>query len=213
MAIDNTLPQIQACAMRVGQLDADGAPLAGANNLYTSDALSELQLTPVYEDGDEITEKNACGKVAINFKGAPSFKRGDVSLTIMTEDPYLVKLLGLGSVLANGGNPGYAFPDIGSIESNGVSIELWARRIDDGAPAADFPWAWWVLPRVVNLKQGVRNFSNGARLPVFTGEALENPNWLDGPANDWPVASTQVAQWVPTEDLPVLNGSQALVAS
>lgn len=214
MAEDVTLPQVQACAIRVAQLDGSGVPQPGANNLYVSKAFTELQLTPVYTDGDEIEEKNACGEVGINYKAADSLKRADVQLTVITQDPYLTKLLALGSILTDSGVHGYAFPSIGSVESDGVSIELWAKRIDDGSLASDYPYAWWVLPRVINLRQGQRTFGSGAQLPVFTGQALENPNWYDGPLNDWPVASDRLAQWFPASQLPdVSQGSVTLAAS
>lgn len=214
MANNDCLPQVQACAIRIAQLDASGVPNPGANQLYVTDAFTELVLTPVYEDGDEVTEKNACGAVALNYKAADSFKRADVQLTIISGDPYLSALLGRGDVLTDGGVNGYAFPEIGSAESDGISIELWARRIDDGSPHAEYPWAWWALPKVQNLRLGARTFGNASQLPVFTGQALENPNWFDGPLNDWPVASDRVAQWFPTAALPTIEcGPQTLAAS
>lgn len=211
---DDCLPQVQGCAIRVSALDSNGVPSPGANKLYVTDAFTELQLSPIYEDGDEITEKNACGAVAIDYKAAPSFKRADVSLTLITGDPYLHSMLSVGVVLTDSGLHGYAFPPVGSIEGNGVSIEVWAKRIDDGDVHADFPYAWWVLPKVKNLKLGQRTFNNGSILPVFTGEALENENWYDGPLNDWPVASDRVAQWFPTATKPASQcGPQTLAAS
>lgn len=211
--MDDTLPLIQACAMRVARLGPDGVPLPGAHNLYVTDALSELSMTPVYKDGDEIEETNACGAVAISYLGPPTFKRADIALTIMTPDPYLQQLLGGGAVLTDGGVHGYAWPAIGVIGGDGISIELWSKRIDNGALATDYPYMWTALPRITNLKHGQRTYNNGAQLPVFSGQALENPNWYDGPLNDWPVASDRVSQQFPVNALPAVTGTATLAAS
>lgn len=215
MANNDCLPQVQACALRVAVLEGNGVPSPGANNLYVTDSFTQLQLTPVYEDGEEITQKNACGTVAVNYKGDDSFKRCDIEVTIVQQDPYLSAMLGDGSVLTSGGLHGYAFPAIGALTNPGVSIEVWAKRIDNGDLHAEYPYARWVLPKVKNLRLGQRTFSNGAQLPVFQGQALENENWHDGPTNDWPVASTRVAQWFPVSTLPdtTVCGPQTLAAS
>lgn len=208
------LPQIQACAIRVSKLQANGRTLAGSANLYVSDALVTFTATPVYEDGEEITQKNACGAVCINYKGPDDFKRLDVALVLCTPDPYLSEFLTGGEVLTDGDAVGYAYPDIGSVSGNGVSIELWAKRIDDGDLDADFPYAWWAFPKIRNLRIGERQFGNNPLLSPYQGQAVENPNWFDGPLNDWPVASDRVGQWIPTADLPTPTcGPQNLAAS
>lgn len=213
---DVCLPQVQADRIRVALLDADGTTAPGASNLYVSDALTTLTATPVYTDADEIEEKNASGTVCVNFKGDDTFKRLDVTLTICTVDPYLHALLtgAQGDVLTDGTAVGFAYPPIGPLTSNGISIELWAKRINNGAVDPDYPYAWWAMPRVKNLRLGDRTFENGAQASPFSGQALENPNWFDGPTNDWPVASDRALQFIPTPTLPnAVCGYQTLVAT
>jgi len=211
---NDCLPQVQACAIRVAYLDSNGVPTVGANKLYVSDALTELTMEPVYEDADEITETNACGSIAVNYQGDPTLKRGDIEITIASQDPYLVAMLGGGTVLSDSGVNGFAMPAIGAINSAPVSIEVWAKRIDDGELHDEYPYAWWVLPKVTRLKHGSRTFNNGAQLPSFTAQAYENENWFDGPLNDWPVASDRFAQWFPTASLPtIVCGPQSIAAS
>lgn len=215
MPNDDCLPQIQACAIRVANLDpSSGVPIPGDNNLYVSDALTQMTLTPVYEDAEEISERNACGGIVVSYQGEPSLLRADVELTIASQDPYLVAMLGGGTVLTDGGINGFAMPAIGQINTNPISIELWAKRVDDGELHDEYPYAWWAFPKVTRLKHGQRTFSNGAQLPTFSGQAYENENWFDGPLNDWPVESDRFGQWFPTATLPTAScGPQTLAAS
>ena len=215
MAENDCLPQVHACVIRVTALAADGGPLPGDDTMYVSDALTKLTLKPVYTDGDEIEEKNACGTVGVNYKGDDTFKRCDIDLELLTPDPYLHTLLASGGELltANGG-VGFAYPPLGAVTGNGVSIELWAKRIDDGSLDATNPYAWWVLPRIKNLRLGDREFSATAQKSPFVGQALENDFWYDGPLNDFDAASDRVAQWIPTDTLPTPTcGYVELVAS
>lgn len=210
------LPQVHACIIRVAALDTSGVPLPGAENMYVSDALTKLTLKPVYEDGDEITQKNACGTVGVDYKGDDTFKRCDIELELLSPDPFLHQLLSTGGVAfaAAGGGTGFQYPALGAQTGNGVSIELWAKRIDNGDLDSTYPYAWWVLPKVKNLRLGDRDFSASAQLSPFTGQALENASWFDGPANDWLDPSDRVAQWAPTASIPAAScGFQSLVAT
>lgn len=214
---NDCLPQVQACAMRVTRIDASGVPTPGASSMYTTDAFTQIQLTPQYEDGDEVTQKNACGAVCINYKSPPSFKRIDIQITLCTPDPQLMELLLAGTVLTSGARVGFAAPAIGVISAaaqNGVGIEVWAKRIRNGSLDATNPYAWWTFPKMTNAKLGQMTQENGPNLPVISGELYENPNWFNGPLNNWPVASDKVAQWIPWNALPtVACGYQTVAAT
>ena len=90
---------------------------------------------------------------------------------------------------------GYAAPNMG-ITGNptGVSIELYAMAIVNGVQPADKPFYRWVFPKVTNLHQTSRDFTNAIATSMYAGEVFENPNWSSGPFSDWPFPSTQVFQ-------------------
>lgn len=200
---DVCLPQIQACRLRVTLLDATGAVTTGDESMYVSKAFTQVTATAVYTDGDEIEDKNACGEVEVNFRSQDSFKRLDIEITLMTPDPYLTQLLSGGVVLDAGADQvGFAYPAIGPASDQIVSIELWAKRINNGKLDPDYPYAWWAIPQLQNLRIGDKTFASGTQLTVVSGQAVENSNWGDRPLNDWPVASDRVAQWIPTDALP-----------
>lgn len=216
MADTDCRPQVQACAIQVARLDSTGAPLVGATNLYVSDALVTLGFTPVYTDGDEIEDKNACGTVGVNYRGADSFKRGDIAIQIITPDPFLSELLSGGEVLdAGGGVPmGFGAPPLGPVTGNGISIEVWAKRIDEGDVDANYPYAHWAYPKIKNLRLAPHTHANASLQPQFVGQAYENANWGDGPVGDWDATSDRVYQWLPTATLPTPSCAyQSLLAS
>lgn len=207
--------QLQACAIVVTRLEADGSPDAGANNRYISDALTQLVTTPVLSEGDEFEVKNACGAVCVNFKDCDKLKRLDLTLGLCYPDPELLEILAGGTVLTSGAAVGYAYPEIGAASCpNGVSVELWVKRVDSaGALDATFPYERYVIPRAYFFHGG-RTFENGPITVELTGYAIENDEWLDGPQNDWPVASNRVIQSLPVATVPsAVCGYQSALAS
>lgn len=214
---EQCLAQIQACALRITRLDAAGVPNPGADNMIVTGDLTELGVTAVYEDGDEFTVKNACGDLCVNFKGDDQFKRLDITLGLCKPSPSTQELLGGGTYLDVAGQVGYSMPRIGVVDNpNGVSIELWSKNVDaDGSLDAEFPYEWYMLPRV-KVRWGNRTFNNGPITIAFQGQAVENPNWYDGPENDWPDPANSVAalNHIQTDSLPaILCGYQDLAAS
>jgi hypothetical protein len=184
--------------------------------VYVSDALAKATLTPVYDAGDEVKEKNACGATFIDVLADPTFVRADLSLDFLSPDPYLHAILLSQGVLLSpvSGGVGFAFPPIGQVTGNGVSIELFTQRMVDGALSTVHPYAHWALPRVKSLQLGARDFTNAAQHSLITGQCNENDNWFDGPLNDFDAESDRVAQWIPSDTLPTANcGPSTVVAS
>lgn len=202
---DDCLPQIHACRVRVADLDSNGVPTPGAGHLYVTDSLVTCTLKPVYRDGTEIEEPNGCDEIAAAYMPPPSYKWDEVELEFVKREPVLEAMLSRGSVLDLGGDApkGGARPRAGVIGGHGISIELWAKRLNGPDLDPDFPYAWWVMPKVRNLKAGDDEKGASVSKPKFSGIAVENTNWHDGPLNDWPVASDRSVQWIPTTSMPV----------
>jgi hypothetical protein len=200
---DDCLPQIFACVARITDLDANGVPTPGDNHMYVSNALTTITLKPVYKDGVTIEEDNGCGELAVSYQGDPSYKWDEVEIEFLKREPRLEAMLSRGHVLDLGGGAplGSAGPKVGVVTGR-VSLEFWAKRINGPDVDPDFPFAWWALPKVRNLKRNDDTFGASAQKPKFTGIAVENPNWFDGPTNDWPAASDRCVQWVPTTTIP-----------
>lgn len=202
---------LYVCLFRVTRLNADGSPKVGANNQVVSDALARLSWEPSIEEGTEHVQKNGCGDIIARYKKRDQVKALDLTMDLVVVDPALQEILVGGEVLADG--DGYAYADLGDTNEDKVSIEAWSRAIVDGDIADTNPWIWWVLPETKWQYAG-RTLEEGFMGLPFTGEATENANWGNGPANDWPEASTQVVQHLRIDDVPDIEcGYQTVVAN
>lgn len=211
MAEDSTLPQVQACRLRVARLTSAGAPASGADNLYVTDTMVSIQFQPVYVDGQEIEQKNGADEIKVNYRSPDNFKRGNITIQLTSPDPELAELLSSGSVLTDGTRKGYAAPALGATPDDAVSIEAWVKRIKDGVLDVDSPYGWYAYPKVTNLRITDHTLQNGVLLPQFSGQCYENAAWGTGPTADWPVDSTRVFQWIPTSTMPAaVAGYQAI---
>jgi hypothetical protein len=201
---DDCIAQLHCCAIRVAKLNADGSPLVDPAASVVSTQFQKITITPVYDAADEIKEKNACGATIIDYLGDPTFVRADFEIDFITPDPYMHAVLLSGGALLepDSGGVGFAFPPVGPVTGDGVSIEFWTRRVDNGSQSEVFPWAHWALPLCRSMQVGAREFSGTAQHAVISGQCNENVNWADGPFNDFDADSDRVAQWIPALDLP-----------
>jgi hypothetical protein len=213
MAGTDGAAQVKALMLRVARLAADGTTPASANGLYVTDSLVSIERKSVYFESAEIEEANGRGVPCVTFPSRRFLKRMDLTIKVCTPDEELEEMLAAGTLLTDGGNTiGYAEPAVGSEPNpNGVSIEAWTYAVVGGAPAAVNPYRWYAWPRVYDIVREDDTFEDGALLPTFTGKAVQNPNWGNGPLNDWPATSTRVMQRVRTANLPTSQvGYQAI---
>lgn len=194
---------VQALRMRIARLDATGATPAGASNMYVTDTIVKVDIKPQMVAGDDIEEKNGSGALCLTWRTQDVLKFQAVTLTVCSMDEELEEILGGGSVLTQTGSTvGYQSPQIGQpAMPNGISLEFWTRAIINGAPAALNPFRWWALPRLY-LSRSDATYDSKGHLPVFDGYAIENPNWGNGPNNDWMLDSSRSLQRQRTAALP-----------
>lgn len=207
MAGYNGAGSLFALGSRLTLLNDDGTLQQGSETSYVSDNMIKADIGLEYEDGDEITVKNGAGVVCLSYKAPDTLKRGTITgFQFCAPDPYLLKwLIGARVILDDDNNAiGAGAPEVGTDPTpNGVSVELWTRAIIQGAYAGYF---WWALPRCFFRMDGNLTASGtDGMIPEFTGFCTQNPNWLDGPANDWLWPSDRVWQFVQTATLPDLT--------
>jgi hypothetical protein len=136
MAGNDGAISLQACAMRMARLAADGSTPAGATNMIVTSGLIKLESKAVYESGSEFTVVNGCGNVAHTYKDPDHYKREDVTVTVTNPDVEISELAAGMSLITSGGQSiGASAPAVGAGPPSGVSLEIWTKAwIGGGAP-------------------------------------------------------------------------------
>lgn len=190
MADNTCFSSVQACRLRVARLDATGKPLAGAKNLYVTDALIEIGIKMIIKSGTRLEQANGCGNDCVIFQDCDRITGVDLQMQLCQLDAELMEMLCGGTLLVSGGNTvGYMVPADNAACSNGVSIEVFSKawNVDQQAINAagtsvgyyqfGFPKTTWV--------PGDFTLSNGVLAVPFTGKGYANAQFDNGPANDW----------------------------
>ena len=215
MATQDYAASIQGVSIRVTRLDAAGNLLNGAGDSYVTAGFMRVSFTPEYEEGDEITEKNANGVVCVTYKSPDTLKRITMELAICEPDPELTNLLSGGLLLrknlgtfANPDNKsiGWAAPAVGDDPAGyGVAIETWSHAIKDGKKNATLPYFHWVFPFVKVRQSGDRVIENGMLATTFEGYGLGNAQFGSGIDGRWefPAAAERPYSYARTTWAPV----------
>jgi hypothetical protein len=221
MATQEYAASIQGVSIRVTRLNADGslANPSVAGNSYVTAGFMRLSFTPEYEEGDEITEKNANGVVCVTYKSPDTLKRITMELALCEPDAELTNLIGGGLLLSknlgsfnapNRKSVGWAAPAVGDDPSGfGVAIECWSHAIKDGRKSSTLPYFHWVFPYARLRQSGDRVIENGMLATTFEGYGLGNILFGAGPDGRWeyPVAAERPYSYARTTYAPTgLNG-------
>jgi hypothetical protein len=167
---------VQGEVARITPLNIDGSIDANSPVLTTEGWIS-ASFSSEFEDGEEITEKAANGKICIQYQTDDSMKGITFNLSLCSPDPEAAALLAGGKVICdpdNGEVVGYSSPAVGDIVGNPVAVEIWSKAIVGGKPAAGEPYWHWVFPYVRVRFDGDREFSNGALANEFSGTGVGN---------------------------------------
>lgn len=208
MALANYAASVQGVCLRISRLLPNGTPMVGATNaVYVTRAFMRVSFTPEYEEGDEVTEKNAAGEVCITYKANDTLKRATMELAICEPDPEVTELLAGGTLLSLPADyattelqdavVGYASGKVGEAPNpNGVGIEVWSLAVREGARDNTFPYFRWVFPKATLRPSGDRVIENGVLANAFEGFSVGNLNFGTGPNDDW--------EWPDATDSPYL---------
>jgi hypothetical protein len=192
----NHAASVTGVALRICRLATDGTPLQGATGtVYVTRAFMRVSFTPEYEEGDEVTEKNAAGEVCVTSKAPDTLKRANIELAICEPDPEITELLTGGVLLTASGDTdpamagkvvGYATQKVGEAPNeDGVGIEVWSQAINNGARDNTLPYWRWVFPKAMLRPSGDRVIENGLLANAFEGYSVGNLNFGTGPTDDW----------------------------
>lgn len=189
MAPRDNAASVQGELIRITPLIIDGS-IDATKPILTTDGFISASFGTEFEDGDEITEKAANGRICIQYKADDSMTGITFNLSLCSPDPEAAALIAGGTVIMNdaGEVVGYTSPAVGDLVGNPVAIEIWSKAIINGKPAAGTPFWHWVFPYVRVRYEGDREFTNGALANEYSGtgvgnEALACPGAGLNPAN------------------------------
>jgi hypothetical protein len=95
-----------------------------------------------------------------------------------------------------GANVGWQSEAMGAVGNpNGVSLEFFADRIQDGTVATDWPFFRHVIPMAKNLHKMPMDVTNANLATIFEGDVFQNPHWGSGPDGTWQFDSSKVYQF------------------
>jgi hypothetical protein len=186
---------IKVAVVRAARLDASCTPVSGATNGAASKAIVRLQAAAENEAGQEYQQKNGSGDILISVKDEDRLKRMNLQLELATRDFELIELLTGATAIssgASGGTIGISRRGVGSAAPSPVSLEIWTKVATSAGSCATAGSAQWfrnVYPKVV-FSMGDSEFGDSVAMVMLTGIAEANPNWGDGPFNDWPAYTT-----------------------
>jgi hypothetical protein len=219
MATQEYAASIQGVSIRVTRLDAYGNLGTAAGDSYVTSGFMRVSFTPEYEEGDEITEKNANGVVCVTYKSPDTLKRITMELALCEPDAELTNLISGGLLLRknlgtfalpNNKSIGWAAPAVGDDPAGyGVAIEAWSHAIKDGKKSSTLPYFHWVFPFAKLRQSGDRVIENGMLATTFEGYGLGNVEFGSGPDGRWefPVAAERPYSYARSTWAPVgLNG-------
>lgn len=200
--------------IRVSRLESDGSIATGPSASYVMRSFISVSFTPEYEDGDEITQKNAAGEVCVSYQLPDTLKRVTLELAICEPDPEFTEILAGGDILVTSGQSvGYQAPEIGvDAMPFGAALEAWSLAIQNGKPAANNRYWHWIFPYVVMRPSGDRVMENGLLANTFEGWGVGNASFGGGPDESWAFGSDRAWAYARTDSIPAsTNGYVAVV--
>jgi hypothetical protein len=214
-AAKQCFPQMNVCAARACKLNSNGTTLIGSTSSYVTAATVSVGITPVFDAGAEIKEKDGCGTTFVDVIADPALIRYDIDIDFWSTDPQLLDIIVPdGDILTGGsGEKGFAFPSPGTVTGQ-FSLEFWQKIINDNALDLDYPYAHWAMPFLKNVQLQKRDV-NGTAVShtVLKAEAYPNSNWFNGPGDDWTVATTAPVLYIPRATIPTASCTPTSIAS
>lgn len=194
---------VQACALRIATLEQDGVPIPGAAMAYVTDEFTKLTATPNLVKGADLEMINACGVLNNAYKQRDMLKRYDLALDmIFLSADFEGLLVGNEVFTLAGSSVGGAVPPFGSYGAPyGTSLELWSKHIVNGDFDPVWPYIQWIFPRTY-WSVAPETYDNNPMARSFMGYTSQNPNYFNGPFNDWNWDSSRMHAWQYTKTLP-----------
>lgn len=176
---------IRGTAMRLTRLDACGVPVVGACSKLITDGFITAKFTPQYDSGNEVTLRNAGGKLCVYDKPCDILKYYDAELTLCGVNPDALSMLaGYDTLLDNdGASVGIDYGE--DIECKlGVGIEIWTDIANQDCSTGTVDYGYLLVPWAAGFRvTGDVTIQNDVVNAVITGNTKKGGGWGSGPYN------------------------------
>lgn len=180
---------LSICALLFARLNANGTFVGGATGaLALCGDIGRLRWTPDILAGDKIRETDGCGNLSIVRRYPDRLTGHDLEIEFNAYSHEMLEIA-TGAVLLTdaGASVGYTDPvDVScsvATERNGVAIIAWGENWNCSSPNA-LPYEAHIFPKAF-LVAGQREMTRGLNKPILTGYSEPNPNFGDGPLNNF----------------------------
>ncbi|HEX2262734.1 MAG TPA: hypothetical protein VHH52_03095 [Pseudonocardiaceae bacterium] len=93
-----------AIGMRLTLLSDTGAPLAGLQSAYVTDAIVTASIGLEYTEGETVEQRNGAGRMCLSYRAPDTLARGTISdLQVCSPDPNILTFLMGGTVITRPG--------------------------------------------------------------------------------------------------------------
>lgn len=176
---------LQVCAMRATLLDSLGNVQAVADNVYVSDKIVEVGVSPEIEPGTSSILKGGCDNVIARYKGRDILLNWTFEMARGALEPALVAMLLNATPIEDGADViGWANPWLGE-EPAYVAFEFWMKNQIDDAQDPDWPWIHFCYPST-SWQFAPQTYGQELQNQTLAGFSRTNLAWGQGPHGDGP---------------------------
>lgn len=147
-------PPIRGTAMRLTRLNAAGVPVVGPCSQIVTDGFITATASPQYDEGTEVAQRNAGGKLCIYEPPRPALTRWDFTVQFCGINPDAYSMMAGYDVLLDnhGASVGVDFSEDVEL-SLGVGVEIWTD-IASGETGSGgvVRWGYVLLPWTVGWR-------------------------------------------------------------
>lgn len=198
-------PVVKGVRMRATKVNNCGLPVSGAGNYVVTDGYVTATVSPVFQEAEELEQRNAEGRVCVLDRTPPERKYYNLTLVLCQVNTCLITLFSSWQQELDWDGDAVGFRDQRRVESDfGVAIELWTG----GRAAADCPAP--TNDDIFDSAGSGRDFGYfltfgtefvlgdieiGAQVSTFTltGISFPAPQWGRGPWNVVPIDGSGTA--------------------
>jgi len=173
---------IKSRRVRITALDQAGTPVAGNCSTLVSSGYTSIAISHEFEDGTEITQKNAWGEFCVSDKSPDALKNAGVSVEWCAVHPDVLAMMASMIPMESAGGITVGAAMTSDIGEGGFAIETWTAITPPTAGPGGQPlWLYWVFPFLRPGRLSDFTMEEGPLLITVESSTTPSTGWGDGP--------------------------------